>query len=132
MGISISDITTKLIGDKKRWKQYKARTAALPTSHRTAIDGIERYLMYTGPNDGEQLMRMLDDLADLFEQSAADGTSVRAVVGDDPIAFAEEFKANYGIGSWLSKEQQRLVDAIEKADADEADADRADADGERS
>ncbi|SOC89321.1 DNA-binding ferritin-like protein (Dps family) [Curtobacterium sp. 314Chir4.1] len=132
MGISISDITTKLIGDKKRWKQYKARTAALPTSHRTAIDGIERYLMYTGPNDGEQLMRMLDDLADLFEQSAADGTSVRAVVGDDPIAFAEEFKANYGIGSWLSKEQQRLVDAIEKADADRADADRADADGERS
>ncbi|MBK0296125.1 DUF1048 domain-containing protein, partial [Bacillus sp. S34] len=63
MGISISDITTKLIGDKKRWKQYKARAAALPTSHRTAIDGIERYLMYTGPNDGEQLMRMLDDLA---------------------------------------------------------------------
>lgn len=116
MGISISDITTKLIGEKKRWKQYKARTAALPTSHRTAIDGIERYLMYTGPNDGEQLMRMLDDLADLFEQSAADGTSVRAVVGDDPIAFAEEFKANYGIGLWLSKEQQRLVDAIDKAD----------------
>jgi len=116
MGISISDITTKLIGDKKRWKQYKARTTALPTSHRTAIDGIERYLMYTGPNDGEQLMRMLDDLADLFEQSAADGTSVRAVVGDDPIAFAEEFKANYGIGSWLGKEQQRLVDAIDKAD----------------
>lgn len=123
MGISISDITTKLIGDKKRWKQYKARTAALPTSHRTAIDGIERYLMYTGPNDGEQLMRMLDDLADLFEQSAADGTSVRAVVGDDPIAFAEEFKANYGIGSWLSKEQQRLVDAIDNADADQADTD---------
>lgn len=123
MGISISDITTKLIGDKKHWKQYKARTAALPTSHRTAIDGIERYLMYTGPNDGEQLMRMLDDLADLFEQSAADGTSVRAVVGDDPIAFAEEFKANYGIGSWLSKEQQRLVDAIDKADADQADTD---------
>ncbi len=116
MGISISDITTKLIGDKKRWKQYKARTAALPPSHRTAVDGIERYLMYTGTSDGEQLMRMLDDLADLFEQSAADGTTVRIVVGDDPIAFAEEFKANYGLGSWLSKEQQRLVDTIAEAD----------------
>ena len=116
MAISISDITTKLIGDKKRWKQYKARTASLPTSHRTAVDGIERYLMYTGPSDGEQLMRMLDDLADLFEQSATDGTSVRTVVGDDPIAFAEEFKANYGLGSWLNKEQQRLVAAIDAAD----------------
>ncbi|TDN45469.1 DNA-binding ferritin-like protein (Dps family) [Curtobacterium flaccumfaciens] len=116
MAISISDITTKLIGDKKRWRAYKARTASLPTSHRTAVDGIERYLMYTGPSDGDQLMRMLDDLADLFEQSAADGTSVRTVVGDDPIAFAEDFKANYGLGSWLSKEQQRLVDTIDKAD----------------
>lgn len=116
MAISISDITTKLIGDKKRWRAYKARSASLPTSHRTAVDGIERYLMYTGPSDGDQLMRMLDDLADLFEQSAADGTSVRTVVGDDPIAFAEDFKANYGLGSWLSKEQQRLVDTIDKAD----------------
>lgn len=119
MAISISDITTKLIGDKKRWRAHKARTAALPTSHRTAVDGIERYLMYTGPSDGEQLMRMLDDLADLFEQSAADGTSVRTVVGDDPIAFAEDFKANYGLGSWLSKEQQRLVDAIDEADREQ-------------
>jgi DNA-binding ferritin-like protein (Dps family) len=119
MAISISDITTKLIGDKKRWRAYKARTASLPTSHRTAVDGIERYLMYTGPSDGDQLMRMLDDLADLFEQSAADGTSVRTIVGDDPIAFAEDFKANYGLGSWLSKEQQRLVDAIDEADREQ-------------
>ena len=118
MAISISDISTKLIGDKKRWRQYKARVAALPLSHRTAVAGIERYIMYTGPSDGDQLMRMLEDLADLFEQTAADGTSVRTVVGNEPIAFAEEFKANYGLGSWLSKEQQRLVDAIDKADAE--------------
>ena len=118
MAISISDISTKLIGDKKRWREYKARMAALPAPHRTAVAGIERYIMYTGPSDGDQLMRMLEDLADLFEQTAADGTSVRTVVGNEPIAFAEEFKANYGLGSWLSKEQQRLVDAIDKADAE--------------
>jgi len=118
MGISISDISAKLIGDKKRWRQYKSRVAALPPSHRTAVAGIERYIMYTGPSDGDQLMRMLDDLADLFEQTAADGTSVRTVVGSDPIAFAEDFKANYGLGSWLSKEQKRLVDAIDEANAE--------------
>lgn len=116
MGISLSDITTKLIGDKKRWRQYKARAAALPEAQRVAVAGIERYLMYTGPSDGDQLMRMMDDLADLFEQSATDGTSVRSIVGDDPIAFAEDFKSNYGLGSWLNKEQQRLVDAIDAAD----------------
>lgn len=120
MGVSLSDITTKLIGDKKRWRAYKARTAALPAGHRTAIDAVERYIMFTGPSDGERLMRMLEDLADLFEQSAADGTTVRAVVGDDPVSFAEDFKANYGLGAWLGKEQKRLVDAIDQADGSDA------------
>jgi len=114
--MGISDITAKLIGDTKRWKERGVRTAALPASHRTAVESIERYLMYTGPNDGERLMRMLDDLADLFEQSAAYGTSVRTVVGTDPVAF-EDFTSNYGLGSWLGGEQQRLVDAIDQATA---------------
>lgn len=79
--------------------------------------------MDTGPNDGERLMEMLDDLDDLddladqFEQSAADGTSVRTVVGTDPVAFVEDFTSNYGLGSWLGGEQQRLVDAIDQATA---------------
>jgi DNA-binding ferritin-like protein (Dps family) len=116
MSVSLADITTKLIGDRKRGKAHKARTAALPPSHRTAIEGIERYLMVTGPGDGERLMLMLGDLLDLFEQSAADGTTVRAVVGDDPVAFAEDFRANYGLGAWLEAERERLTDAIARAD----------------
>lgn len=114
--MGIADVTTRLIGDKRRWRQHQARTAALPPGHRLAVEGIQRYLLHTGPGDGDQLMRMLDDLADLFEQSAADGTDVRAVVGEDPVAFTEEFKANYGHGSWLGKEQQRLLDAVEAAE----------------
>lgn len=116
MSISLADITTKLIGDEKRGKAHKERVAALPPSHRTAFDGIERYLMVTGPGDGERLMRMLGDLVDLFAQSAAEGTTVRAVVGDDPVAFAEDFRANYGLGAWLEAERQRLTDAIARAD----------------
>lgn len=46
---------------------------------------------------------------------AAVGSDVHAIVGDDPIVFAEEFKANYGVGSWLSREQQRLRDAVTAA-----------------
>lgn len=118
--ISLSAVADKLVGDKRRWKQYKTRKATLPTSHHTAVDGLERYLMSTGTGDGGQLMRMLEDLVDLFEQSAADATSVRAVVGDDPVAFAEDFKANYGLGAWLAKEQRRLVEAVDRADAEGA------------
>ena len=48
---------------------------------------------------------------------ALDRTPVRDIVGEDPVAFVEEFKANYGLGSWISKEQRRLIDAIAAAEA---------------
>ncbi len=102
--------------DKKRWRQYKARKEDLPTTYRTAIDGLERYFMYAGAIvKGDVLMQMLDDLADLIEQSAADGTPIRDIVGDDPVEFADTFIANYSDGQWVNKERKRLTDAIDKA-----------------
>ena len=32
---------------------------------------------------------MFDDVADLFERAAADGTPIREIVGDDPVEFAD-------------------------------------------
>ncbi|HET9649641.1 MAG TPA: DUF1048 domain-containing protein [Microlunatus sp.] len=113
---------SKLIGEKKRWRQYKARKAQLPPNYRAAIDGIERYLMYAGGGgDGSGWATMLEDLVDLFEQSAADGTPIRAIVGDDPVEFVEEFVQNYPAGQWRVREQNRLNDAIRRA-AGEQDA----------
>lgn len=117
--MGISDFTAKLIGDKRRWRAYKARMELLPAAYRTAGAGLERYLMHTGPGDGDRLTTMLEDLADLFEQSSAAGSPIREVVGDDPVEFAEAFKRNYGLGSWLGKEQQRLVTAIERAESEQ-------------
>ncbi len=56
---------------------------------------------------------MLEDLADLFEQSAASGTPVREVVGADPIEFAETFLQNYSEGQWINKERKRLTQVID-------------------
>ena len=61
------------------------------------------------------MMSMLDDLADLFEQSAANGTPIREVVGEDPVEFAETFLQNYSEGQWINKERARLTEAIERA-----------------
>ncbi|WP_166971885.1 DUF1048 domain-containing protein [Brevibacterium atlanticum] len=105
--------------DKKRWRAYKARVQQLPPSHRTAVEGVERYLMMTGPADGDHLLQMVDDLAELFEQGAADGTPVREVVGDDPVEFVDTFKNNYGLAGWIGKEQRRLEDAIQRAETEE-------------
>ncbi|MFD8561171.1 DUF1048 domain-containing protein [Streptosporangium canum] len=106
---------TGSLEDKRRYRQYKARTQQLPASYRTAVEALERYLMYFGRGDGADAASMYEDLLDLFEQSAADNTPVREVVGDDPVEFVEAFVSNYSEGQWRLRERQRLVSAIERA-----------------
>jgi DNA-binding ferritin-like protein (Dps family) len=112
---------TGSVEEKKRYKQYKARKEQLPANYRIAIDALERYLTYFGSiTKGHILVSMLEDLADLFEQSAANGTPIRAVVGEDPVEFAETFLQNYSEGQWINKERERLTKAIDRAAGDEA------------
>ena len=112
---------TGSIEQKRRYRQYKARAERLPASYRTAIDALERYLMYRGSiTRGDILVSMLGDLADLFEQSAANATPIREVVGQDPVEFAEAFLQNYAEGQWISKERERLTHAIDRAARNEA------------
>ncbi|MFI6796302.1 DUF1048 domain-containing protein [Streptosporangium canum] len=106
---------TGSLEDKRRYRQYKARTQQLPASYRTAVEALERYLMYFGRGDGADAASMYEDLLDLFEQSAADNTPVREVVGDDPVEFVEAFVSNYPEGQWRLRERQRLISAIERA-----------------
>jgi DNA-binding ferritin-like protein (Dps family) len=105
---------SKMISDKKRYRAHRARIARLPANYRTAVEALERYLLYFGGlTDGALVATMLDDLGDLFEQSATDGTPIRAIVGDDPVEFLETFLTNYSVGQWINKERQRLIKAID-------------------
>jgi DNA-binding ferritin-like protein (Dps family) len=108
----ISKLISKVIGPKRQWWRYKARVKQLPPSYRTAVEAIERYLMYAGLVDDPTAM--FEDLIELFEQSAARGTPVHEVVGDDPVEFVEAFVRNYGDG-WRIREQERLKSDIERA-----------------
>jgi DNA-binding ferritin-like protein (Dps family) len=108
----------KVVGpfeQKRRYREYKARTERLPASYHTAIDALQRYSYYFGYGTAEGGLSMLEDLVDLFEQSAANGTPVRAIVGEDPVEFAEAFLRNYPEGQWISRERERLTGAIERA-----------------
>jgi len=104
------------VDQKRRYRQYKARTKQLPASYRAAIEALERYMQYFGPGTGDGVVSMLEDLADLFEESAANDTPIRAVVGEDPVEFAEAFLRNYPEGSWVRREQERLTTAIDRAE----------------
>ncbi len=109
------EVVTGPLEDKKRWRQYKARIRKLPENYRTAVEALERYLMLFGPGDGADAASMFEDLADLFEQSAADGTPIREIFGEDPVEFVEAFVRNYSVGRWISRERERFTSAIERA-----------------
>ena len=110
-------LIAKVIGPKREWRRYRGRAKNLPTSYRQAIQAFERYLNYYGGTGGDGT-ELYGDLIDLFEQSAADGKPIRAVVGDDPVEFIDVFVRNYPKGQWIIRERERLTKAIEQAAED--------------
>jgi DNA-binding ferritin-like protein (Dps family) len=90
-----------------------AGTGQLPASYRTALEALERYLNYFGTGGGGSAI--YGDLIDLFEQSAANRTPIRQIVGEDPVEFIETFVLNYPKGQWIIRERERLISAIERA-----------------
>lgn len=117
--MSIAKLAAKVIGEKQRWRQYKARVRKLPEPYRGAVEAFERYLMFAGGVvDGDSAASLFENLVDLFEHCAADGAPIREVVGEDPLEFVEAFIRNYPEGDWRSRERQRLIGAIDVAAGD--------------
>jgi DNA-binding ferritin-like protein (Dps family) len=111
---------TGSLEQKKQYRQYVARIEALPEPYKSAAKAFQRYFMYYGGvTDGDTLVKMFGDFADLWERAAVDGTPVSAIVGDDPVEFAETFTQAYGGTQWIDKERARLVKAIENAEREE-------------
>jgi DNA-binding ferritin-like protein (Dps family) len=109
---------TKLVGDKRRWRAYRARVTQLPPDYRTAVEGIQRYLMVFGAVDADSANALFEDVADLFERAAADGTAIREIVGDDPVGFVEDLIRNHRKGGYVEREQRKLIRAIDEAAGD--------------
>ncbi len=108
---------TGSLEQKKRYRQYQARVEALPEPYRAAVRALQRYLMYYGGViDGDTLVTMTGDLVELWERAASDATPVRAIVGDDPVEFAESFADAYSGRQWIDKERARLVTAFDDAE----------------
>lgn len=115
---------TGSLEQKKQYKQHMARIEALPKAYADAVKALNRYFMYYGViSDGDTLTTMIGDHTDLWERAAVDGISVRDVVGNDPIEFAEAFVRAYVHKEWIDKERLRLTKAIDAAAGGGADGD---------
>ena len=109
---------TGSLEQKKQYKRDQARIEALSEPYGTAAKAMQRYFMYYGgvTTEGETALKMFDDFAELWERAAADGTPVRAIVGEDPVEFAETFAQAYSGTRWIDKERARLTKSIEDAE----------------
>ena len=117
MAVKWVENVTGTLEQKKQHKKHRARIDGLPEPYATAAGALHRYLMYYGGvTQGETLVAMFADLADLWERAAVDETPVREIVGDDPVEFAETFAQSYMGTRWIDKERNRLVEAIVAAE----------------
>jgi DNA-binding ferritin-like protein (Dps family) len=108
---------TGSLEQKKQYKQHMARIKALPEPYGAAAKALQRYFMYyAGFTDGETLITMTGDHVELWERAAVDGTPVRAIVGEDPVEFAETFAQAHSGTQWIDKERARLIASIEDAE----------------
>ena len=114
------ELVTGSLEQKKQYKRDRVRIAALSEPYRTVAKALWRYFMYyPGITDADDTLKMSGDFADLWERAAADGTPVRAIVGENPVEFAETFARTYARTEWIDKERARLTKAIEDAERGE-------------
>jgi len=111
------EMLTGSLEQKKQYRRDMARIDALPEPHRASAKALHRYLLASGAvGDGEHIVQMVADFADLWERAAADGTPVRTIVGDDPVEFIETFAAAYEGRHWIDRERDRLRAALRDAE----------------
>lgn len=72
-------------------------------------------MYFGGITDGDTLVQMFIDHADLWERASIDRLPLREVVGEDPVEFAENFTLSYGGKQWIDKERARLIKAVQDA-----------------
>ncbi|OAN42644.1 DUF1048 domain-containing protein [Microbacterium sp. H83] len=107
---------TGSLEQKKQYRDAKKRIEALPEPYRSVANAQHRYTMYYGGiTDGDTLVQIFLDLADLWERAAIDGTPIDDIVGDDPVSFAETYAEAYGGTQWVDKERARLTQAVADA-----------------
>jgi len=96
----------KMRQEKRAYRRYRQRVNALPDDLRQAMVALEKYL-WNWAKDGS-MADLLADILDMFEGAAADGLTVKEVVGDDIVAFADDLLSENQEKTWLEGQRQKL------------------------
>lgn len=77
-----------IIEGKKQWRAHMARVKALPPDYQIVYKEIQRYLFKVGPIDLPD-GPLLPGIVDFFEEGAAAGKGVMALIGTNVAAFCD-------------------------------------------
>ncbi|MCL2783188.1 MAG: DUF1048 domain-containing protein [Propionibacteriaceae bacterium] len=100
----------RVFGDKRQWRAYVKRCQALPNDYRIVIVQIQKF-MWTVAMDA-QVVVVLYDILDLFEEGVADGRPVLDVTGDDVADFALSVLQAVQAETWTSKQARQLNNSV--------------------
>ena len=73
-----------VIEGKRQWRAHMARVKALPPDYQIVYQEIQRYLFKVGGGT------LLSGIVDFFEEGAATGQGVLALIGNDVAAFCDD------------------------------------------
>lgn len=85
----MSNIMTKLIGDKKDWRRMEARANALPRDYRVVYGEMKSYLWRFTAGDGMDIVALLKDVLEEFEAGDAEGKGALEITGEDVAAYCD-------------------------------------------
>ncbi|GLY43327.1 hypothetical protein Amsp01_093500 [Amycolatopsis sp. NBRC 101858] len=92
----------------REFKVFEGRAAALPADYRAAWEEIKGHLFPYSDFTGRNLMPILDGVLGLLEETAADGQSVREVLGDDIRGFCAALAGEEGARSHRDRWREQL------------------------
>ncbi len=99
---------------RREFKIFESRVKKLPADYQAAWEEINSNLWSHADFTGRNLMPILDGVLGLLEETAADGQSVREVLGDDIKGFCSALAGEEGAKSYRDKWREQLNNNIAK------------------
>lgn len=98
----------------KEFKDFEARAKKLPADYQVAWEKIKINLWSHSDFTGRNLMPIFEGVLGLFEETIADGLSVKEVLGDDINGFCLAIVGEEGAKSYRDKWREQLNNKITK------------------
>ena len=98
----------------KEFKTFESRAKKLPADYQAAWEKVKTNLWQHSDFTGRNLMPILEGVLEMLEETAAEGQSVQAVLGDDIKGFCLELVSEEGSNSFRDKWRKQLNNNIAK------------------